>query len=193
MDDHVAVAIRPHLLTGVLRFVQAARLIDGVVRIALIGSLTTNKPSPKDADLLVTVQDNTDLAPLAAAGRKLKGYAQQQNRDADIFLCSAEGGYLGRTCHWKGSRPGRQLSCDARHCGRRLFSTMTCRQLCSPGRPSQRHHWCSGRKYMALSQRMWSDTYSMRCDQSVRRDPNRRPPHPLPQDPHNNPYPPLLK
>lgn len=121
MDDHVAVAIRPHLLTGVLRFVRAARLIDGVVRIALIGSLTTNKPSPKDADLLVTVRDDADLASLAAVGRKLKGHAQQQNRGADIFLCAAEGVYLGRTCHWKECRPGVRLRCDAQHCGRRPF------------------------------------------------------------------------
>jgi hypothetical protein len=117
MGDHVAVAIRPHLLTGVLRFVQAARQIDGVLRIALIGSLTT-KPDPKDADLLVTVRDDADLALLAAAERKLKGHTQQQNRGANIFLCSAEGLYLGRTCHWKECRPGVRLSCDAQHCGR---------------------------------------------------------------------------
>jgi hypothetical protein len=113
MDDYVAVSIRRHLLPGVLRFVQATRRIDGMLRIALIGSLTTTKPSPKDADLLVTVRDDVDLAPLAAAGRKLKGHAQQQNRGADIFLCSAEGVYLGRTCHWKECRPGVRLSCDA--------------------------------------------------------------------------------
>ncbi len=121
MDDHVAVTIRPHLLTGVLRFVQAARQIDGVLQIALIGSLTTNKPDPKDADLLVKVADDADLVPLAAAGRKLKGYAQQQNRGADIFLCSAEGIYLGRICHWKVCRPGVRLRCDAQHCGQRPF------------------------------------------------------------------------
>jgi hypothetical protein len=121
MDDRFARAIRPHLLTGALRFVQATRQIDGVLRIALIGSLTTTKPSPKDVDLLVTVRDDADLAPLAAAGRKLKGHAQQQNRGADIFLCSSEGVYLGRTCHWKECRPGVRLSCNAQHCGRRPF------------------------------------------------------------------------
>ena len=78
MDDRFARAIRPHLLAGALRFVQATRQIDGVLRIALIGSLTTTKPSPKDADLLVTVRDDADLAPLAAAGRKLKGHAQRE-------------------------------------------------------------------------------------------------------------------
>lgn len=121
MDDRFARAIRPHLLAGALRFVQATRQIDGVLRIALIGSLTTTKPSPKDADLLVTVRDDADLVSLAAAGRKLKGHAQQQNCGADIFLCSSEGAYLGRTCHWKECRPGGRLSCDAQHCRRRLF------------------------------------------------------------------------
>jgi hypothetical protein len=121
MDDRFIGTIRPHLLAGVLRFVQAARRLDGVLRIALIGSLTTPKPGPKDADVLVTVRDDADLAPLATAGRRLQGHAQQQNRGADIFLCSPAGVYLGRICHWKVCRPGVRSSCDAQHCGRRPF------------------------------------------------------------------------
>ena len=37
--------------------------LSGVKRIALIGSLATLEPSPKDIDLLVTVTDDMDLAP----------------------------------------------------------------------------------------------------------------------------------
>jgi predicted nucleotidyltransferase len=62
MNHHVAIAIRPHRIAGVLC-------------IALLGSLATTKPRPKDADLLVTVRDAADLVLLAAAGRKLKGHA----------------------------------------------------------------------------------------------------------------------
>ena len=43
---------RGHLLSAVLAFVRAT---PGVRRIALIGSLTTNKPMPKDADVLVII------------------------------------------------------------------------------------------------------------------------------------------
>jgi hypothetical protein len=93
----------------------------GVTRIALIGSLTTEEPDPKDADLLVTVGDDMDLAPLAALGRKLQGHAQSFGRGGEVFLADPEGHYLGRTCPWKECRPGIRLSCDALHCGRRPF------------------------------------------------------------------------
>ena len=40
---------------------------------ALIGSLTTAKPLPKDADVLVTIEDGLDLGPLARAAPALEG------------------------------------------------------------------------------------------------------------------------
>jgi hypothetical protein len=83
--------------------------------------MVTDKRDPKDADVLVTVDDEADLAPLAAAGRRLKGRAQSQNKGADIFLASPFGKYIGRTCHWRECRPGIRVSCDAQHCGRRQF------------------------------------------------------------------------
>lgn len=75
--------IRQHLLAGVLAFTQAACQLPGVTRIALIGSLTTDKPDPKDADVLVTVADDADLTLLAAHGRKLLGHAQSRNRGGE--------------------------------------------------------------------------------------------------------------
>ena len=113
--------IRSVLLTEVLRFVERARDCPGVRRIALVGSLTTDKQDPKDADVLVTVDDDTDLTPLAIAGRRLKGHAQSRNKGADIFLADPSGNYIGRICHWRECRPGLRLSCDARHCGRRAY------------------------------------------------------------------------
>ena len=68
--------IRSRLLSEVLTFVQAASKLAGVTRIALIGSLTTDEPDPNDVDMLVTVTDETDLAPLATLGRKLSGHCQ---------------------------------------------------------------------------------------------------------------------
>ena len=113
--------MRPHLLTGVLDFVKSASRLPGVKRIALFGSLTTAEPSPKDADLLVTITDDMDLAPLAKAGRKLNGHATQLNRGGEVFLADTRGNYLGRTCPWKECRPGIRQSCDALHCGLRHY------------------------------------------------------------------------
>lgn len=114
-------SIRCFLLSEILRFVEYARVCPGVRRIARVGSLVTDKGDPKDADVLVTVEDAADLTPLAAAGRKLKGRAQSRNKGADIFLADPSGNYIGRTCHWRERHPGIRASCDARHCGLRAF------------------------------------------------------------------------
>ncbi len=92
---------RRHLLEAVLAFVRAARSTPGALRIALLGSLTTDKPIPKDADVLVTIDAATDLGPLARLGRRLLGTAQTINLGADIFLADAAGRYLGRICHYR--------------------------------------------------------------------------------------------
>ena len=113
--------IRAFLLAEVLRFVEHACACPGVRRIALIGSLTRDKADPKDADVLVTVDDDADLTSLASAGRRLKGRAQSRNKGADIFLADSSGNYIGRTCHWRECRPGIRGSCHARHCGHRAF------------------------------------------------------------------------
>ena len=92
-------------------------IVRGVLRIALVGSLTTAKAMPKDADVLVTIDGAMDLANLARAGRRLKGNAQTINLGADIFLADDGGRYLGRICHYRECRPRR--ACLAEHCGRR--------------------------------------------------------------------------
>lgn len=112
---------REKLLEEVLAFVRAASRLAGVTRIALIGSLTTTKQDPKDADLLVTITDNMDLSRLATLGRKLQGHAQNFGRGGDIFLADPQHHYLGRTCPWKRCAPGIRVSCDALHCGRPPF------------------------------------------------------------------------
>jgi predicted nucleotidyltransferase len=108
-------------LTEALAFVRQAIQMPGVDRIALLGSLTTDRPDPKDVDLLVTVADNMDLKPLAAAARRLSGHLQQHRLGADVFLGDPQGRYLGRTCPWKVCAPGVRMSCDARHCGQRPY------------------------------------------------------------------------
>ena len=112
---------RTRLIAEVLTFVRAARKIHGVTRIALIGSLTTHKADPKDADLLVTLTEDADLPTLAELGRKLIGHTQSFNRGADIFLADEQGNYLGRTCPWKHCQKDLHRACDALHCGEHAY------------------------------------------------------------------------
>ena len=108
---------RPHLLKAVLAFVRAVRSTQGVFRIALLGSLATDKPIPKDADVLVTIDADMDLAPLARVGRRLHGAAQTINLGADIFLADEAHRYIGRICHYRECWP--RVACRALSCGLR--------------------------------------------------------------------------
>jgi hypothetical protein len=108
---------RRHLLAAVLAFVRAARSSPGILRIALVGSLATDKPVPKDADVLVTIDAAMDLAPLAVIGRRLKGAGQTINLGADVFLADEAGRYIGRICRYRECHP--RVACRALHCRRR--------------------------------------------------------------------------
>ena len=112
---------RQQLLDGLRRFVVSVRQIAGVRRIAVLGSIVTTKPDPKDIDVLVVVAHDADLTPLATCSRRLQGHAQSFNRGADVFLADERGTYIGRMCHWKDCRPGVRRSCDALQCGRRPY------------------------------------------------------------------------
>jgi hypothetical protein len=112
----VAEPRRP-LLLAVYSFVRAARDCPGVLRIALLGSLTTTKAIPKDADVLVTIDGAMELAELARAGRRLQGFAQAMNLGADIFLAGEGARYIGRICHYRKCVP--RVACLAENCGRR--------------------------------------------------------------------------
>ncbi len=114
-------AERARLIAEVLAFVRSAQRWPGIMRIALIGSLTTDKANPEDADLLVTVTDDMDLTPLASLSRKMLGHAQSMNLGVDVFLTDPHNKYLGRICLWKECAPGIRMRCDALHCGRRHY------------------------------------------------------------------------
>ena len=111
--------IRTILLREVGNFVRRTRDMPGVHRIALLGSLTTEKRRPKDADVLVTVGEEADLKVLAAVARKLKGAGQSRASGADVFLCNTSGEYVGRTCSWRECHP--RIACTGKHCGQGTY------------------------------------------------------------------------
>ena len=108
---------RPVLIEAVLDFVRDARACQGVTRIAFIGSLTTDKPIPKDADVVVTLGDDVDWERLGKLGRQLKGRTQHINLGADVFLADASGRYIGRVCSFRECHA--RVLCEAHHCGER--------------------------------------------------------------------------
>jgi hypothetical protein len=114
----VAEPRRP-LLLAVRSFVRSARDCPGVLRIALLGSLTTTKLIPKDVDVLVTIDGPVALVKLARAGRRLQGVAQTVNLGTDIFLANGDGCYVGRICHYRKCFP--RMACLAQNCGRREY------------------------------------------------------------------------
>lgn len=116
--------VRELLIPAALDFVAAVSQMSGVERVALVGSICTTKPNPKDVDVLVTINPSIDMEKLATLGRKLKGKMQGINSGADIFLADLEGRYLGRTCSWKECHPrGR---CEALNCGSYLYDDLQC-------------------------------------------------------------------
>lgn len=112
-------SLRVVLLKEARRFVERARTLEGVERIALLGSITTAKEKPKDIDLLVTVSDRVDFHALAAIGRKLKGAGQSRSSGADVFLCDSKGDYLGRTCSYRECHP--RMGCRGHRCGNSAY------------------------------------------------------------------------
>lgn len=115
LDD----SIRIFLLKEVGKFVERVKGLQGVCRIALVGSLTTSKRDPKDADVLVTIDTDIDIASLSTCGRKLKGACQNRAKGADIFLCNVAGEYIGRTCSYKVCHM--RVACKGHSCGNRSY------------------------------------------------------------------------
>ena len=97
-----------------MEFVAHARNVKGVIRIALIGSILTDKKAPKDIDLLVNVSTDIDIKSLAARGRQMKGKSQTLNLGADIFLSSIDNQYIGRLCRYRDCHP--RVSCQGADC-----------------------------------------------------------------------------
>lgn len=107
---------REALLLAARWCVDEIKNLDEVIQVALIGSVCTNKPNPKDIDLLVTVRPGSDLTRLARLNRKTQGRIQQGLCSAEIFVAE-DGRYVGRICRYREPWPrvicgNNKLVCD---------------------------------------------------------------------------------
>ncbi|MGE5805431.1 MAG: hypothetical protein ACM34M_06525 [Ignavibacteria bacterium] len=112
---------RENLIQLVLDFVIACRKIESIQRIAIIGSLLSEKKKPKDVDLLLNIPDDLELTKLAKISRTLQGKSGSIGGGADIFLANSNNEYIGRACIWKDCRFGARIRCDAINCGKRKY------------------------------------------------------------------------
>ena len=81
-------------------FVGEIKKLDGIKRVALIGSICTDKKNPRDIDILITIHEGTDIKRIATLKRKLQGRIQRGSLGADVFLVE-NGQYIGRPCQYK--------------------------------------------------------------------------------------------
>jgi predicted nucleotidyltransferase len=107
---------RAAFIKNALDFAEAVARLPGVLRIALIGSITTSKPKPKDVDLLVTISEDISIQSLATLGRKLSGKEMSvgDSSGADVFLANEDHEYLGRTCSYRECHP--RVRCRGTQC-----------------------------------------------------------------------------
>ena len=113
---------RSPLIEAALMFAKTVSTLEGVQRIALVGSIVTPKQNPKDIDLLLTITDDMPLEALALHSRRLRGKMQGfNNHGTDVFLANPQGEYIGRVCTWKRCEPGIRARCFARTCGDRPY------------------------------------------------------------------------
>lgn len=112
---------RENIIQLVYEFYISCLKINDVKRIAVIGSIITNKEKPHDVDLLLTIPDELDLNRLAKISRVLQGKSGQIGGGADVFVANLNNEYLGRICIWKVCKFGVRMRCDADNCGKREY------------------------------------------------------------------------
>ena len=97
-------ADRAELLAAVRWFLERIPGVPGIERVALVGSLATDKLDPQDLDLLATVRPGADLTALAALGRRTEGKRKNGTWGVDLFVVE-NGRYLGRACKYREPHP----------------------------------------------------------------------------------------
>lgn len=96
------------------KFVELVSKIDGIIEIALFGSLATGKKRiAKDIDLMVFIEDMDCIDKLATCHRKVLG---QYHSSPDVFVFTKDKHFLGNVCHRR-ECPSQSVDCQVLDCG----------------------------------------------------------------------------
>lgn len=91
---------REHLLTWAKWFLEEAMQRPEVERVALFGSICRDERKPRDLDIMVTVEADASVKPIATLARKLQGRISRGNLGADVYIVE-NGAHIGRACLYK--------------------------------------------------------------------------------------------
>ncbi len=106
---------RGALLLAAKWFFDRAIKLETITRIALIGSICTEKKHPKDIDILLTIAPGAEISPIARLKRQMSGRIQRGLLGADIFLVE-KGRYIGRPCRFREPHPRVACAYDGLRC-----------------------------------------------------------------------------
>jgi len=106
---------RGALLLAAQWFFNRAIKLESITRIALIGSICTDKQHPKDIDILLTIKPDADISSISKLKRQMSGRSQRGLLGADIFLME-EGSYIGRPCRFREPHPRVGCAQDGLRC-----------------------------------------------------------------------------
>ncbi len=106
---------RGALLLAAKWFFNRATKLESITRIALIGSICTDKKHPKDIDILLTIAPAADITPISKLKRQMGGRIQRGLLGADIFLME-EDRYIGRPCRFREPHPRVGCAQDGLRC-----------------------------------------------------------------------------
>lgn len=106
---------RGALLLAAKWFFDKAIKLQSITRIALIGSICTEKKHPKDIDILLTIAPGADIAPISKLKRQMCGRIQRGLLGSDIFLMEEER-YIGRPCRFREPHPRVACAQDGLRC-----------------------------------------------------------------------------
>lgn len=96
-------------------FVESVSKIDGIIEIALFGSLVTGKKRiAKDIDLMVFIEDINCIDKLALCHRRVLG---KFHANPDVFVFTKNKQFLGNICRRK-ECPARSVDCQVLDCGK---------------------------------------------------------------------------
>ncbi len=104
---------RTRIDQAVAKFITLVQHVEGVLEVALFGSVATEKAVPDDFDLMVFIKDVQCIPAISSSIRSITSTFHAH----DVFLFDENRQYLGRVCHRK-KCPALSVECKVYGCGK---------------------------------------------------------------------------